>query len=794
MKVIYVSSLMSKKKMNFIINNSAAKPPQSIQRYHRLLCEGLVNNDCKVKTISAIPISRSISSKTMWKAEKEEENGVNYQYLPFINLPFVRQLLLFVFAFLYSIKEIICNDDESIVFICDVLNTSISIGSLLICKIFGVDCVGIVTDLPSDMKQSKKISIFLNNLFLDLYHKYIFLTKYMNDKINHKNKPYQIVEGICDNLDYDGLNTKKSNYIMYAGGLYEKYGLNYLINGFIKAKIPNVKLKLFGTGDLVDKIEEIKNDNIVYGGVLTNDEIIECEKEAMLLVNPRFSNMEYTKYSFPSKNIEYMSSGTPVLTTKLKGIPEEYFNYVYLIDDETEKGIKNKLIEIFSKTKKELKYFGNRAKKFVNDNKNKDVQAKKVREFLLQKHNYNSNSNSKKNNIYGIIVLFLTIILSRNTLISSNILGFYNSQILLILVYIPLIIIYIKQKKYKNISFVFKFLIILLMFSIILKRDFQLYNCTIILYLLLSYIYISLYDRKKVLKWFCLIVVFLSIYSLIGCYVVYPKIINVYGYDAIKNSSLYFCNVAETPFLNLVFSFPVVIIDYVRNFGIFTEPGFFQFYLILTIVLLSKIKFFSKKINILFCVIIALTLISTFSAAGYICLFLFLFLSFVYKFISTLKSGSRNQKTKIFVYSFIVIVLIILLLLYLFNYSTVFNNMFKIIISKLTSMNDSSSTRLYSLVYTLKSFFTNPLLGNNFNAVVDNGIIITNTNITFFAIYGLLCGLILLILLYIFCSKLANNRFILFSIFIVLLLSANNHLFIGVHSFWLILLTGIKEE
>ncbi len=38
-------------------------------------------------------------------------------------------------------------------------------------------------------------------------------------------------------------------------------------------------------------------------------------------------------YSFPSKTFEYMVSGTPFLTTRLKGIPQEYDKYIYSIND-----------------------------------------------------------------------------------------------------------------------------------------------------------------------------------------------------------------------------------------------------------------------------------------------------------------------------------------------------------------------------------------------------------------------------------------------------------------------------
>ena len=44
-----------------------------------------------------------------------------------------------------------------------------------------------------------------------------------------------------------------------------------------------------------------------------------------------------------------MSSGTPVLTTKLSGIPEDYFNYIYSISENGKEGIKEALKYVLEK-------------------------------------------------------------------------------------------------------------------------------------------------------------------------------------------------------------------------------------------------------------------------------------------------------------------------------------------------------------------------------------------------------------------------------------------------------------
>lgn len=377
MKVIYVSALVSSTKMKQIIEKSIKKPLQSIQKFHRLMCEGLSKNNVEVETISAIPMSSKISKKRIWVEKKEREKNVIYKYIPFINIIGIRQLCIFIGSIIMIIKN-----RKSKVFICDILNTTLSFSTVLLSKIFKYKCVAIVTDLPRDIggkfSISKKINVFLQNK----YDSYILLTEAMNEVVNKKNHPFIVIEGLADvemSQNENIINNKyKERVCIYAGGLYERYGLKTLIEAFKSIENDTIRLHLYGTGELEDYIKNINDSRIKYFGVVTNDIIIKEEIKATLLINPRFSNEEYTKYSFPSKIMEYMSTGTPVLTTKLKGIPEEYFKYIFYFEDETCQGMKNKLEKILSLNIDELSKKGKSAREFVLKNKNNIEQTKKI--------------------------------------------------------------------------------------------------------------------------------------------------------------------------------------------------------------------------------------------------------------------------------------------------------------------------------------------------------------------------------------------------------------------------------
>ena len=67
MNVIYVSSLCSAKQYNILFAENKSKGNQQIQKYHRLLVEGIIANNIKVKAVTAPSLNREITKKLVIK-------------------------------------------------------------------------------------------------------------------------------------------------------------------------------------------------------------------------------------------------------------------------------------------------------------------------------------------------------------------------------------------------------------------------------------------------------------------------------------------------------------------------------------------------------------------------------------------------------------------------------------------------------------------------------------------------------------------------------------------------------
>ena len=400
MNILYVSTLSSDKKFKEIFENSSNKPQQQEQKFHSLLSKGLMSSVISLYVLSRPPVNKSTDKKVKISRVKETNNDVTYHYLRFIDNPVLKHITLFIDGFINSIKWNFKKRKQERVIICDVLKLSISVSALLASKLCSIKSVAIVTDIPNYMQNytvQKKSPIkhlisniyrVICNFFMCRYDSYIVLTEQINELVNPSSRPYIVIEGMVDLNMENKPNVLQDKYeekiVIYAGTLHKKYGVKKLIEAFVKLKMDDARLWLYGSGEMDTEIKNYEKEDhrIKYFGVVANDDVVKEQLKATLLVNPRPSCEEFTKYSFPSKNMEYMVSGTPILTTPLQGIPKEYNDYVYLFEDETINGMTETLEGILGKSKGELHKKGLKAKEFVLREKNNNKQAKRILDMI----------------------------------------------------------------------------------------------------------------------------------------------------------------------------------------------------------------------------------------------------------------------------------------------------------------------------------------------------------------------------------------------------------------------------
>ncbi|SEW15016.1 glycosyltransferase [Kaistella antarctica] len=382
------------------VSKSNSKISIAAVKYSNLISKGFRENigeDSKHLFLAPIGTFPNCK-KIVWAQGKI--NNINY--IKFINIILIKQITISLYVLLYILKWSFKyrNEDRIVVFTFLYLPFLFSMIPL---KVFTkVKYVSFIPDMPSyefsysdnDGYFKKKLIptyVFLANKLISLLDYYVFITKYMRDIF--PKKPFSVMEGLVDinNVNETLENQKEvKNAVMYSGALFEKFGVVKLLNSFSKIK-GDYEIWFFGSGDAVPaiKAQSLEDSRIKYFGSLPNEQILEYQKKALLLVNPRFSSEEYTKYSFPSKLMEYLSSGTPTLTTRLPGIPDDYLNKFYFIENEDYDGFRHALEFCLNKDKEELYSFGQKGKEFVVNEKNYKKQVasivRNLQKFIKEK-------------------------------------------------------------------------------------------------------------------------------------------------------------------------------------------------------------------------------------------------------------------------------------------------------------------------------------------------------------------------------------------------------------------------
>ncbi len=391
--ILFISSLCSKEVFDFIHETSFDKSGQAIQKFHYLLTKGLAfHKDNNIEIFTSLPISSKTHKKKFWNLKKEKHNEIHFSYIPTINLSIVKNIIDFIYAFSKILFWNMLSSSNDKIIIVDVLKLSASFGAFIACKIRRIKYVSIVTDMPGiDVFEKTTKSHLKSKLiksFLTRSDGFILITVQMNSIVNPKNKPFIVIEGLVDQtmstISNEISKKAKEIILIYSGGIYERYGVKKLIEAFSNLKSTNLRLHIYGAGSMEKSMQNyMANDcRMKYKGIVPNDILVAEQIKATLLINPRPSNEELTKYSFPSKNMEYMVSGTPTVTTRLKGMPSEYLPYVFLFEDESIEGITNTLQLLLAKPIEELHAFGLKAKEFMLFKKNNIIQGQKVTIFL----------------------------------------------------------------------------------------------------------------------------------------------------------------------------------------------------------------------------------------------------------------------------------------------------------------------------------------------------------------------------------------------------------------------------
>lgn len=174
-----------------------------------------------------------------------------------------------------------------------------------------------------------------------------------------------------------------SHAAYFAGALSEPAGVNLLLDAIPHVADPTLEFWFSGRGTLEERLnrQAASDPRIRFFGFVTEEQYSAMLQQAAVLVNPRPSRLLENRYNFPSKLMEYLAAGRPVLSTATSDVAEHYASDVVVLEDETPEGLARCIEQVVAAPAEERAAVGARGRAAV-EGVTWRTQAEKILAFI----------------------------------------------------------------------------------------------------------------------------------------------------------------------------------------------------------------------------------------------------------------------------------------------------------------------------------------------------------------------------------------------------------------------------
>lgn len=348
-------------------------------------------------TVTTIyPVSSFRTDGRLFYRRKEGKliNKINVIRISFINIVLLKQIIQIIGNY-KEVKKLVKKRPDSILLTFN-MYPQVGIPAIWIKKRYGCEIVSLLADLPIDDNYErrgigKKIFEWFNKLTrnaIQQIDKAVVLNKYAWEKYAPQAKCLVMDGGIDIDEESEeslvGTIKKVRRNLLYSGSLNEYSGVRELVEAMAYVKDSSIELDIYGEGNLREYVMAKCNDRIHYYGKVSNKEMLDCQKRAWILINPRPVDDAIARVTFPSKIFEYLNSLTPVITTRLNGFTKEYNDLMLFAESNEPKELAATINMAGEMNEDVLENMAENARKFVRTKRTWKLQAYRIREFICR--------------------------------------------------------------------------------------------------------------------------------------------------------------------------------------------------------------------------------------------------------------------------------------------------------------------------------------------------------------------------------------------------------------------------
>ncbi|MBN1876302.1 MAG: glycosyltransferase family 4 protein [Anaerolineae bacterium] len=348
--------------------------------------------------LSQRPLPALPKSSTIWAKRRRVEvaDGLPVCLVPFLNLSFLRPLtvglavLLGLLQWGYRFRKA----PYKVVLTYN-LTEPAGVFTLIGSRLIGARAVAIVIDIniPGQtvpVTLPRCLDFELQKRLIPRFDGLIVISKRIVEDFA-PGKPFVRVEGGVNEAVLRHFATRPRKLtgalpftIVLAGSLDEANGCIELIEAFSLLRGDNYRLRIAGAGPLQDRVEQaaVADPRIEYLGYLTFDQVLALYDTADLLINMRLTRRLDTTYFFPSKMMEYLASGVPVITTCPGHVEEEYADIAFLLREETPQALAQIIAQVAAMPADLRIQKGLAAQAYIQAHNSWLTQGRRVVEFI----------------------------------------------------------------------------------------------------------------------------------------------------------------------------------------------------------------------------------------------------------------------------------------------------------------------------------------------------------------------------------------------------------------------------
>lgn len=400
MNILFLGLMFEESDEIRIIENSKSGVGTASNILQWNMIKGLASNtNLNISILSSLPVGNfPNNNRKIYYTGKEYtlDNIEFYKEIKTVNLPIIKHIIRKK-DFLDNITGWLSQNkktDQNIIIIYDLYRPFLTLIKKLKKEYTNLTILVTVPDLVGELRNDtggnifeKKLRDILNPDAIMLMNDadgYFLVSHQISEFIQDKNKPRLVFNGIVNEFKDKPVKLETSSKIifMYSGLLSKQYQIKELVEIFISNPNMNSELWICGYGEVEDYLKTINNSNIKFYGLLSKNEASKLEYSSDILINPRPNQEEYTKFSFPSKNLEYLLLGKPVICYKLDSFPSSLDKVFEFIDVNNPDSLSELIHQYSNMSKSEIAEIGMNNRDFVINNFGITTQGKKINKFL----------------------------------------------------------------------------------------------------------------------------------------------------------------------------------------------------------------------------------------------------------------------------------------------------------------------------------------------------------------------------------------------------------------------------